>query len=93
MRAEGLDMRSEQSELRRQTCKACHCQDKFNYHVPYLLWEEVVPEGLKESAVCLDCFDAFACEKGVRYADALDTVYFAGEKASIELKVVDSHDP
>lgn len=82
-----------QPELQRQTCKACHCTDKFNYHVPDAVWDEVVPDQLKESAVCLECFDTFASEKGVRYADVLGKLYFAGEKAAIELKVVDTHDP
>ena len=82
-----------EKELQRQTCKACRCADKFNYHVPDSLWAEIVPEQLQQGAVCLECFDKFASEKGKRYADALDTVYFAGDKAAMELKVVDAHDP
>ena len=80
-------------ELHRQTCKACHCADKFNYHVPDRLWEEIVPEKLQGNAVCLDCFDKFASAKGIKYADAIDSVYFAGDKAAMELRVVDAHDP
>ena len=41
----------------------------------------------------MECFDKFASEKDIKYADALGTVYFAGEKAAMELKVVHSHDP
>lgn len=80
-------------ELLRQTCKACQCADKFNYHVPDALWRRIVPKEFRTSAICLECFDKFAAEKDIRYADELDAVYFAGDKAAMELKVVDSHDP
>lgn len=83
----------EKQEPLQQTCRACHCVDKFNFHVPNSLWEQVVPENLRNSVVCLDCFDGFAAEKELQYTHVLDTVYFAGEKAQIELRVVDSHDP
>ena len=82
-----------EDKLQRQTCKACHCADKFNYHVPDSLWEEVVPEEFQAAAVCLECFDNFASKKGIKYADALDKLYFAGDKAAMELKVVNAHDP
>ena len=82
-----------QQETQRQTCKACRCADKFNYYVPDSLWEEIVPKQLQEGAVCLECFDKFASERGIKYADALGSVYFAGEKAAMELKVVHAHDP
>lgn len=82
-----------QEEPQRQTCKACHCADKFNYRVPDRLWEQIVPRPLQDGVVCLDCFDSFASEKGIQYAEALESVYFAGEKAAMELRVVRSHDP
>jgi hypothetical protein len=52
-----------------------------------------VPENLQNSVVCLSCFDVFAAEKELQYTHVLDTLYFAGKKAQMELKVVDSHDP
>jgi hypothetical protein len=89
--AEDLVMSAE-NELQRQTCKACHCADKFNYHVPDSLWKAIVPKRLQLGTICLECFDRFASEKGITYADALDALYFAGDKAAMELKVVDAHD-
>jgi hypothetical protein len=83
----------EKQEQLQQTCKSCHCIDKFNFHVPDYLWERVVPENLQNCVVCLECFDGFAADKELPYTHVLDTVYFAGEKAQMELKVVDSHDP
>jgi len=75
-----------------QTCRSCHCIDKYNFHVPDHLWQRVVPTNLRHSVVCLECFDRFASEKNIQYAHFLDVVYFAGEKAQMALKVVDSHD-
>jgi len=76
-----------------QTCRSCRCVDKFDFHVPDLVWKQVVPKNLQTRVVCLECFDKFAAEKQVPYTHFLHTVYFAGEKAQMELKVVDSHDP
>ena len=80
-------------EPQRQTCKACDCADKFNYRVPDQLWERIVPRQLQDGAICLECFDGFASEKGIAYAEAIDELYFAGDKAAMKLKVVNSHDP
>ena len=76
-----------------QTCRSCHCVDKYNFHVPDFLWEQIVPEDLQNSVVCLSCFDVFAAEKELQYTHVLDTLYFAGKKAQMELKVGDLHDP
>lgn len=72
----------------RQRCKVCGCRDKFNFHVPDDLWERVVPPRYRNRVVCLACFDDFAKRRGVAYATSLETVYFAGDKACLELKVV-----
>jgi hypothetical protein len=76
-----------------QSCKSCYCSDKYNFHVPDDLWKLVVPEELRNKVVCLVCFDRFAAEKHVKYTHALHALYFAGEKARMKLRVVDSYDP
>lgn len=83
---------SAENDLQRQTCKACHCADKFNYRVPDSIWKAIVPKPLQLGTICLECFDRFAFERGIRYADALGALYFAGDKAAMEFKVVDAHD-
>jgi hypothetical protein len=62
-----------------QTCKACGRPDKFDFHVREDVWRAVVPEHLRSRVVCLFCFDGFAKEKGADYADAIHTLYFAGD--------------
>ena len=81
------------TNFQRQTCSSCCCEDKFDYHVPPSLWQAVVPKEFYDAVICLECFDKFAAEKGLRYADELSMIYFAGEKAAMKLKVVDAHDP
>lgn len=72
----------------RQTCKACGKRDKFDFHVPDDVWRAAVPAHLHNSVVCLACFDAFANERAVAYATSLSELYFAGEHAAIQFKVV-----
>ena len=75
-------------EAQQQTCKACQCQDYFNFHVPDHIWEQVVPEELRNRVVCLAYFDYFAAQKGVEYAPHLKTLYFAGNRGSFEFQVL-----
>ena len=66
-----------------QRCKVCGKRDKFDFSVSDEVWELVVPEPYRNRVVCLGCFDAFASQKGVRYAHALaKEIYFAGDGAS-----------
>lgn len=67
----------------RQTCKACGRPDKFDFYVREDVWQAVVPEHLKSRVVCLFCFDGFAKEKGADYADAIHTLYFAGDAETL----------
>lgn len=71
----------------RQTCKACGSPDKFNFHVPDRIWRSVVPERLWNCVVCLGCFDGFAKAKDVDYSTSLKALYFAGDQATLRLKV------
>lgn len=71
----------------RQTCKVCHRPDKFNFHVPDEVWARVVPSRYRKLVVCLACFDDFAAEAGIEYARFLTEVYFAGERASLIMRV------
>lgn len=73
-------------DSQRQTCKACHRPDKFNFHVPDQVWTEVVPPELRRLVVCLDCFDEFARRSGVEYASALSELWFAGDQACVKLR-------
>jgi hypothetical protein len=69
-------------------CKVCGCVDKFDFNVPDDVWKEVVPNTHLHDVVCLKCFDEFAFEKGVNYAESIDTLYFAGNQAAFEFQAV-----
>jgi hypothetical protein len=75
-------------ELQRQRCKVCWHADKFDFHVPDELWRTVVPESLQTKPLCLACFDDLARDRRVEYARALVRLFFAGDRASFEFKVV-----
>jgi hypothetical protein len=72
----------------RQTCKVCGCPDKFDFHVPDSVWNEVVPREFSNRVVCLGCFDKFAYEKRIDYAESLDVLYFAGDRAIFKFETV-----
>ena len=72
----------------RQTCKVCGRPDKFDFTVPDRVWRDVVPLRFRKLVVCLFCFDGFARQRNIDYADYLRTLYFAGDKASFEFRVV-----
>jgi len=67
--------------LNRQTCKACGNRDAFDFHVSDETWTRIVPPHLRTRVVCLCCFDKFAKEHGISYAEEITTLYFSGEKA------------
>lgn len=72
-----------------QRCKVCGCRDRFNFTVSDEVWERVVPEPFRSRVVCLGCFDAFASQRGVRYASELNSiVQFVGDEASLTLQVM-----
>jgi hypothetical protein len=80
---------------RRQTCKVCWRADKLDFTVPDRIWKVVVPRRLWKRVVCLPCFDDFAREAGVPYADHLRVLHFAGDQSCFELRTVsgvDLHD-
>ena len=79
-------------DAQRQRCKVCGRFNKFDFHVPDEIWEEVVPERFVNRVVCLACFDEFARCKGVDYAQHLETLDFAGDRASFEFRVVSAVD-
>ena len=74
--------------LKRQTCRVCNCEDKFNFHVPDETWERIVPEPYRNSVVCLPCFDELAREKQIDYSDSLEELYFAGNQAVFKFHAV-----
>lgn len=82
--AMGEDRLSAWGEVRRQTCKACHRPDKFDFTVSDEVWRAVVPLELQTKVVCLNCFDDFAREAQVDYSNAIQLVYFAGDQACFQ---------
>jgi hypothetical protein len=74
--------------VKRQTCAACACVDKFNFHIPDEMWKRVVPPRYQNSVVCLPCFDEFARIKRVDYAGSLQGLYFAGDQAIFRFQTV-----
>lgn len=78
--------------VRPQTCKVCGRRDKFDFTVPDDIWEAVVPPTFQNRVVCLACFDAFAREKGISYAQFLHSLHFAGDKASFSFQVTSAID-
>lgn len=76
----------------RQICKACKHADHFDFHVPDQVWKAVVDTEYRKKVVCLGCFDAMANQKGIKYASSLDVLFFAGERACFEFRVVTASD-
>lgn len=74
--------------FKRQRCRVCKCEDKFNFHVPDEVWREVVPCEYQNKVVCLPCFDEFARMRNVDYSDSIETLYFAGSQASFKFQTV-----
>jgi hypothetical protein len=76
------------SGFKRQICRVCNCQDKFNFYVPDEVWREVVPSEYQNKVVCLPCFDDFARKQNVDYSDSIEVLYFAGRQASFKFQTV-----
>jgi hypothetical protein len=74
--------------FKRQICRVCNCEDKFNFHVPDEVWREIVPSEYQSKVVCLPCFDDFARKQDVDYSDSIDVLYFAGRQASFKFQTV-----
>lgn len=71
-----------------QRCKVCGCRSKIDFYVSDDTWEAVVPEPFRKRVVCLSCFDAFAAQRGVSYADSIiGQVLFVGDAADFELDI------
>ena len=79
-------------DFKRQRCSVCDCDEKFNFHIPDETWEIIVPQEYRQKVVCLSCFDAFARDKNIDYADSVNELYFAGEKATVKFDVASSED-
>lgn len=75
------------ADPQQQTCKACRQPEKFDFVVPDEIWAAVVPEKYRGLALCLYCFDEFAREAGVDYAQSVKAVYFAGAKGTFVFTV------
>ena len=74
--------------IKQQTCKVCGCRDRFDFHVSDEVWKAVVPARFDGKVVCLACFDDFARRNQIDYTGSLRTLYFAGEHASFEFRMV-----
>lgn len=51
----------------REICKLCFGVNRIGFLVPDSVWEEVVPEHVRDSVVCLSCFTELADEKYVEW--------------------------
>ena len=71
-----------------QTCKACGQPDKFDFTLPDEVWRAILPAAFWDRVVCLFCFDEYARERNIDYADSLSMLYFAGSKAAFEFRAV-----
>jgi hypothetical protein len=76
------------SGFKRQRCRVCSCEDKFNFSVPDDVWQEVVPPQYQNKVVCLPCFDEFARKQNVDYSESIEVLYFAGRQASFKFQTV-----
>jgi hypothetical protein len=76
--------------LKRQRCRVCKCEDKFNFYVVDEVWREVVPAEYQNKVVCLPCFDEFARKQNVDYSESIEVLYFAGRQASFKFQTVSS---
>jgi hypothetical protein len=74
--------------FKRPRCRVCKREDKFNFYVPDELWRRVVPDRYQHRVVCLPCFDEFARKQNVDYSDSIETLYFAGDKATFKFQTV-----
>ncbi len=72
--------------LLQQRCKVCGCRDKFDFHVPDHIWENIIPEKYQNKVVCLACFDDFASKRKVDYSTSIQMLYFAGNNIAIKFK-------
>jgi len=76
-----------------QRCKRCGRRDKFDFNVPDGIWATVVPPHYRDHVLCLACFDDLASQKKQRYILGIDTLYFAGDAASLVFKVKGNGEP
>jgi len=68
-------------------CKVCGRSDKFDFNVPDSIWAAVVPPKLRNKVICLACFDEFARSTRVDYSGTIQTLYFAGDRATFAFKL------
>jgi hypothetical protein len=80
--------RDNRSGFKRQRCRVCKCEDKFNFYVRDEVWREIVPPEYQNKVVCLPCFDEFARKQNVDYSQSIRVLYFAGRQASFKFQTV-----
>jgi hypothetical protein len=74
--------------LTRQSCKKCGVRDGIDFHVPDRIWVAVVPKRYASKVLCLVCFDRFAARRSINYHRNLRRLYFVGDQATFELRVI-----
>ena len=72
--------------FKRQECRVCGCEEKFNFHVHDEIWKKAVPQAYRNKVVCLSCFDNFARERNVAYSKSVVDLLFAGDKAAMKFE-------
>jgi len=72
--------------FKRQKCRICGCEEKFNFHVPDEIWKKAVPAEHRNQVICLSCFDSFARKENIAYSEEITDLLFAGDKAAVEFE-------
>lgn len=49
----------------REICKLCYHPNRVGFNVPDYVWDAIVPEHVRSSIVCLDCFTRLGDEKHI----------------------------
>lgn len=56
----------------RETCQICFRPNPVGFHVPNEIWEDSVPETLRYSVLCMNCFAALADERLVQWDERIE---------------------
>src|SRR5690606_36929680 len=62
----------------RELCKRCWRFNPVGFSVPDEVWNRVVPEEFRNRVLCIMCFDYFATEHGVEWAQCVELYPVSG---------------
>ena len=64
--------------MTRELCKRCWRFNPVGFSVPDEVWNRVVPEEFRNRVLCIMCFDYFATEHGVDWAQCVELYPVSG---------------